>query len=260
MKKIFTYTVLMMAVLLTSCEKNINLDLNKSNPQYVIEAKLYHGEQPFVVNIKKTTDYYGKEQQQKVDNAIVYLYEVGGDSAMIPLQGSGYYAAQVNTTIGKTYKLKVVIDGKEYTSEARMPAPVNMDSLQVDKSVNGNEDEFRLTVELSDMGNVPNYYSVILTVNDTVLSTANNLYLFDDRLNDGRTIRYDVMRVFHRNDKVRAELVSMDGGVYSYFKSLYDAVNSDSSPAPANPHSNFGIVVLGYFGAFSSTSKSIAVQ
>lgn len=258
MRKLFNIGVLIGIALLTSCEKNINLDLNKANPKYVIEAKLYHGEQPFVVSIKKTTDYYGKEQQAVVDNATIYLHEIGGDSVFVSSVGDGYYSAQVNTSIGKAYRLKVAIDGKTYTAETYMPAPVSIDSMETKKK--DESEDYRLSVSLSDIANQPNYYSILLTINDTLLSTANNLYLFDDRLNDGHAIHYDVMRTVHKNDRVKAELISMDSRVYNYFKSLYYAANNDTSPAPANPNSNFGSEVLGYFGAFSSTTKSVTVQ
>jgi hypothetical protein len=71
-------------------------------------------------------------------------------------------------------------------------------------------------------------------------------------------IGYEVDRdddPIHQGDVVTVEMQCLDKGVYTFFETLYNVED-----ASANPASNIKGGALGYFGAYSFTSKDIVMK
>ncbi len=65
------------------CEDVINVDLNSSNPQVVIEGVISDEDIPYTVKISKTTDYFNPGGYDKVSNASVLVSNDNGDSELL---------------------------------------------------------------------------------------------------------------------------------------------------------------------------------
>ena len=249
-------------LLISSCNKVVNIDLNEADKKIVIEASLYNGEHPFAVNIKNTTDYYGKEQQTTVDDAEVYISTEGGESMVVPAIEKGIYAVpSFNAQPGSTYMLKVVVNGKEYTAQCTMPYTVAVDSLTyVYKERDLSEAGYELTYAYTDPKDQQNNYLLLFSLNDTLLNNPFDMLLFDDKdVFSGATGNTYYKRL-KKGDKVAVVLSGMDEAVYQYFKTLKEILTNQNGPAPANPVTNIRGGALGYFGAFNRSMKEITIK
>jgi hypothetical protein len=255
--------ILPLAILLfASCEKVVNIDLNNASSQYVIEGEVYEGVDTVEVKIARTTDYYGKSPQQLVNNATVTLSDDAGNTVTIPGAGNGRYElANFTGVSGRTYQLKVVVDGKEFTASSVMQPVVNIDSVTKEfQEQDFRKEGYEVAARFTDPANNRNFYRMVYVINDTLQNKPEDLYLFNDKYNDGKPVKADLFRRFEKGDKIEFELRTMDEQVYDFFNSLSEALNNQNGPAPANPNTNIKGGALGYFGAFTSSRKSIVVS
>lgn len=260
MKNILKIAIASLA--LTSCQKVVDIDLNDANKKIVIEAALSNGEQPFLVNITKTTDFYGKEQQVTVDNAEVTITNDDGTTFIVPSAEKGLYALTTFKGVpGHTYTLKVKANGTEYTAQSTMPYDVQIESLTYEyKEADLGEAGYQLKYTFSDPADQDNNYLMMLTVNDTLLENPADLLLFNDKKALGNVMGNDFYKRFKKGDKIQVELRGMDNEVYMYLSTLREILTNQNGPAPANPVSNIKGGALGYFGAFNTSKKQITIQ
>ena len=121
------------AVIFSSCQKVVNLDLNTANAQIVIIG--YVTDQPGMdtVKITKSGSYFNSPTYPPVTNARVIISDNTGISDTLVQVDSGVYAAATPWigVPGRTYTMNAYIGGKEYTGISTMPQPVNIDSIQI---------------------------------------------------------------------------------------------------------------------------------
>jgi hypothetical protein len=261
MRNIFLIAAIAL-VSLSSCEKVVNIDLNNSSPQYVIEGSIYEGDNPVDISIARTTDYYGNGSQEKINNARVSILSGDGVITEIPLVSDGkYHIEQFTASTGSVYELRVMVDGKTYTSVARMPLHVELDSLSFKYEEEDLQDAgYRLVTSLRDPGTIKNNYRLFTTVNDTLQNKPEEMFLFNDKYIDGKAVNLDYyLKRFKGGEKIQVELRGMDDSVYQYFSTLKDILNNHNGPAPSNPVSNIKGGALGYFGAFTVSRKMITL-
>ncbi len=265
--------ILASILFLSSCQKVIDVDLNDSNPAYVIEANLYEGTNDFQVKITQTTSYFGTSNPTPINDAIVTLIDPSNVTHSVPSIGNGLYKLpSFSATNNSKYQLIVTAGGKTFNAASTMPFHTSIDSVTYEDfggfgggpgGGGGNpNDTYLLTTHFQDSIGIPNNYRVILTRNDTLLNKPFDYYLFDDKIRDGQYIDAPIFtNFFSEGDSIDVELLSMDAGVIDYFYTLSDILTSDAntSAAPANPNSNFSNGALGYFGAFTRSKKSIRI-
>ncbi len=252
----------LMAISFCSCEKVVNIDLNTANPAVVIEADLYEGEHPFRARVSLTSDYYGRYPQQRIEDASVLLVNGQGDTTQVPHAADGYYELPVyKTSVGESYTLVVVAESRTFTSTTVMPAPVPIDSLTwVYQDQGFGDPGYELYTWFQDPEQEANYYRCILTKNDTLLNEPGDLIVFNDKFNNGNTVKADVINELQPGDKIDVLLMTMDEKVYTYFETLRRTLNNAGSPAPGNPVSNITGGALGYFAAWGRSSASATIQ
>lgn len=259
--KQYIFLLFAAAVLMTGCEKVVDINLNNAAPQYVIEGNVFSGMDTVKVNVAKTTDYYGKAPQEQISTATVTLSDNAGNSTTIPNVAPGSYQLTGFTGVpGRTYNLSVKVDGKEFTSTSTMPAAVNIDSISKEfKDADFRKEGYEIAANFQDPGNVKNYYRMVYTINDTLQNKPEDLYLLNDKFNDGKKVKADLFRRFEVGDKIEFELRGMDEPAYNFFFSLQDVLNNQSGPAPANPNTNITGGALGYFAAMTKSKQQITV-
>lgn len=245
----------------SSCQKVIDVKLNNSTPRYVIEADLLEGTNSFKVHVAKTTDFFGTAPQQLVNDAIITLSDDSNNTVNIPLIGNGDYAIPAYTAQkGKTYTLAVKSGGNTFIASSTLEGIIPIDSVTYKyKDAEGAffEEGYEVIAHIKDNPVQKNNYRLLLTKNDTLQNKPEDLYLFDDKYNDGKQVKLDFFERFKPNDTLKFELRTMDEGVYAFYKTLYNILNNQSGPAPANPISNFSGGALGYFGAFSVSKATV---
>ncbi len=254
---------LMVITLLSSCQKVIDIDLNSSSPQIVIEGNVSDQPGPHYVKISKTANFSDANTFPVVAGALVKLADNTGITEILTEISPGTYSTSptLQGIVGRTYTLTVNSEGKEYVANATIPVPVNIDTLTIDKGISfgGRRPNKRVQVHFQDSLGVANYYHFVLTHNGMPQKA---IYITSDRIQDGNKRIYnlsDRTDTINSGDHVTVALQAIDGKVYEYFRTLNQANNSGQSATPANPVSNLSNGALGYFSAYSVKTKSIFI-
>ncbi|MEN0048556.1 MAG: DUF4249 domain-containing protein [Bacteroidota bacterium] len=259
--------IILLFISLTACEKVIDIDLNESDPQLVIEANLQAGEQEFVVDITQTTSYFDNQLPKAVENAIVHLRTE--DDAEIALSyQSGRYVGLVNATPNQTYTLEVEVEGQIYQAASYLPEKVALIALEAEfQAARGPIDEGYLVYSrFEDHANTKNYYRLLHKVDGTLRNGGEDLQVVDDNFFNGGMARLPLFqKIFNSGETVEVILQHFDAASFDYFNSLGDVVSSGGggpaggSAAPGNPNTNWSNGALGYFSAFSSDTLAVEI-
>jgi hypothetical protein len=268
MRNIFHFTIATFAFLtITSCQKVIDVKLNSSAQQYVIEGEITDAAGPYTVTISRTRDFTENNDFEKIGGASVIIKDVTANTTDTLRQASAgtYQTSITNGVPGHTYQLSVVVNGKSFTASSAMPTrAVTIDSLYAAKSTFGSDDIFMVPVYTDPVG-MGNYYRIRQWINGVQVKGSR---VRSDEATDGTTYRsqlfYDTdvdaaNPIIKLNDSIRAELQCINKSAYDYFRTLHDATG-DNSATPANPLTNITGGALGVFNAcISRTKRSKAV-
>jgi len=249
---------------ISACKKVIQVDLNNAAPQIVIEGEITNGQNPYQVKISKTVNFSASNSFPPVSGATVQVTDSNNGFAYPFIETSpGIYLA--NNFMGvtqHTYQLSVLAEGKTYTASSTMPAPVHLDSISFVQNLDlNNKSAINAVVNFQDPPGLGNYYQFTEFVNNIQVP---DIFVFDDRLSDGKYIRntlYNDTARLHVNDTVLVKMYCVDKNIYNYFFTLFEISgnNSFQSASPANPVSNISNGALGYFSAHTISVKQIIV-
>jgi hypothetical protein len=267
MKKIFLPIITLLAF--ASCTKVIDVNLNSVAPQYVIEGALMEGTQDFKVRITKTGDYFNPSKPTPITNATVGLKKGNGTAVALKHESDGVYKTLVyNAVSNAEYTLTVTIDGKVFEATSFMPQTVTLDDLDTEilpeqnRDTDAKADTFQIKCYFKDPPKVANFYRIKSVINGVAKDKGDDLLVVEDRLSDGIDIILPIFTSAYKiNDNVEVELISMDRKMFDYFNTLSNLIGGGGDgAAPANPLTNWSGGALGYFGAFSSSKKTIEVK
>ncbi|MGD9327334.1 MAG: DUF4249 domain-containing protein [Cyclobacteriaceae bacterium] len=263
-KNTSSHFLIVTLMILSSCTEVIDIDLNSSDPQIVIEGSVStKGES--VVKIAKSVNFDESNDFPKVQNAIVELSDNLGNSEILVESSEGIYSTtSLGGVEGRTYSLTVQTDDKYLESVSTIPNHVSFDSLIVTKAsvpsfpgVQENELYYDVRVVYNDPIEEVNFYRFVETINNEIVRS----YVFDDRLNNGEEVNVpllDFSRQLVPGDVLEIEMQCIDEFVYEYFNSF--ANTQGSSATPANPYTNIIGSELGYFNAHTSEGKEKLIR
>jgi hypothetical protein len=263
MKKYKGLIGLAVLIIITSCQKVINIDLNSASPAIVITGNVNDLPGPYTVTLSQTVNFSQPNTFPPVSGAFITIADNAGTiDTMYETTTAGTYNTRKLTGVpGRTYTLTVIANGKIYTSVSTMPQIVNFDTLVVVQHIGGgfrggSDTTYWPEVVLQDPANVVNYYRLVETVNDTMLTNVNAL---NDKLFNGRYIAYPLRHHLNVGDSVKVEMQCIDQGIYQYLSTLGEASGS-TNVTPANPVSNISNNALGYFSAHTSQYRAAKVM
>lgn len=252
----------------TACEKVIDVDLNESDPQIVIEANLQAGEHEFSVDITETSSYFDNQLPKSVENAEVRLLEEDGTATEISYQSSGRYSSRFDAAPNQTYTLEVQIGEQLYQATSFLPKKVELIALETEfQEARGPlEEGYLLYFSFEDDGSVDNYYRLLHRIDGVLQNGGEDLQVVDDGFFDGGIARLPMFRkTFNSDENIDVILRHFDAASFDYFNSLSDIVSSENggpaggSAAPGNPNTNWNNGALGYFSAFAADTLSIKI-
>ncbi len=250
-------------LILTSCEKVIDVDLNDSSPQIVIEGNITDQTGPYTVKLSRSVNFDELNDFPPISVATVQISDDAGNSEILPETSPGTYTTvSIQGTPGRTYTLDVTIDEQTYTAVSTMPLPVAIDTLTIEEQSIGFGDKTSyVEARYIDPEGIDNYYRFVQLINNV---KQKEIIIDKDWLQDGNTIRTSIEPdeeddiKLKQGDEVIVFMQNIDEGVYEYYRTL-DESGGEFSASPTNPSSNFSGGVLGYFSAYAVTSKSIVV-
>jgi len=239
------------------------VDLNSASPRIVIEGNISEGVGTYYVKLSQTVNFDQRNNFPPVTGAVITISDTSGSSETLEETQPGSYRTSefFQGELGRTYTLKVDIQGKEYIAHSTMPYTVYIDSLSVVNMPFGRNNSKVVNVHFNDPAGISNYYRFVEEVNGV---TQKYIFLTDDRLQDGQNITaslFSADTTIHSGDQVMVYLQCIDKGVYEYFRTaeLISEGRGGESASPTNPISNFSNGALGYFSAYAVSSAWILV-
>lgn len=262
--KLFNKYILIVSVAfsvfaLSSCEKEITVNLNSSEPRIVIEG-LIKLDSTATVRITKSKDYNTDGVFPAVNGAIVTISDDAGNTEVLKQNTAGLYCAQtIKGVVGRTYNLSVKVEDKEYTSISKMPQPVEIDTMYM-YYIPSLKYAFPM-IEFQDVSGVDSYYHHVVYINGKRMKMQEDVT--DDEDRDGFRISR-ILPIFEgdnndkkveKGDTIWTELQTLDKGAYKFFESLARMSNTQT-----NPTSNIKGGALGYFSAYTYSRKEIIAE
>ena len=257
------------AILLFSCEKVIEVNLNEAEPKLVIEGNITSESGPYEVVLTTSGGYFDNSAVQAVENGIVRISSEDGSSETLTEISPGRYITENFVGIeNKSYNLFVEVNGETYTATEYLPGKVEIDSLAYEETNFGPPpDEMGKNISLlctfTDRAETEDYYRFIIFVNGERTDGIFNPYLVtDDIFINGRTYTagLPLIRILP-GDTIKLELQAIGFNTFQYFNTLNDALEGGGmGSTPYNPITNLDNGALGYFGAYTISTDSIIIQ
>ncbi len=258
MKNSLKISFLFAILTLVSCQKVIDIDLKDSEPVYVIEGEVNEGDSLHAIYITKSVKFGSNNTFPNVSGAIVIIADDLGNSEVLKEEKAGKYVSsefKIKGMVGRTYSLKVLVNGKTFESTSRIPTKVNLEDISfTPNNFEGNNAKSPVPVRY-DPQDIQNNYLFDLYI----LRSKDNLgwvrdsgiILLDDVYSNGVKTQQPIfgsIRFFSPGDSIKMTMKCIDRNVYKYFYSL--SLNGPNGAAtPANPVSNISGGCLGYFSA-----------
>lgn len=261
---------LLAVAFLSSCTEIIDIDINSSEPEIVVEATVPVNEAAKVL-VTKSIDLDATNTFTNVQNAVVTITDNEGNSEILTENMPGIYSGlSITGKVGATYHLSVKTENKNITSDCKIPELVAIDSISVLNSIypgggspmsdNQSADFYEINVTYSDPADRPNYYRIVLFLNGVPLG-GNNVY--DDRFTNGNQVTNTLIvynPLIKNGDKIMIEMQCIDKAVFDYFDSLGNsAMGPRNSSSPANPYTNLTGGLLGFFSAHTVQRKEYTI-
>jgi hypothetical protein len=250
----------LISTILYSCEKVINVDLESASPKIVIEGIVDNSGRPAKVSITKSIVFSAANNTApKVTGAVVKITDNVGNIFSLTETTPGVYTnALLIGSIGKTYNLSVLVEGKTYTAFSTMPRASILDTL-IQDTVFTNKKRTAVNAFIKDNIGLGDDIQVVQTVNGVLDKTT---YVDTDTYLDGSNLPFTLAQnedlILKRGDNVKVELRSIDKNVYRYLRGIVDLVGGNT--VPANPISNINGGSLGFFSAHDSQTKTIIIR
>lgn len=249
-----------------SCEKIIDIDLNTSSPQIVIEGNISDEPGPYTVKLSKTVNFNDANTYPPVTGALVIISDGTGVTDTLTETVSGSYQTHsITGTHGKTYTLKVIAEGKQYNAVSTMPYKVNLDSIQFNLHSEPGESEKTLAVvplylDPVEFGNSYRFFFSANGKEDKLYQVSN------DNIGNGRTNQQSFFSEdvkFLKGDTVKVTMLCIDVNTYIYYYTLSQMGGGGliGGSTPSNPPSNiFGNKALGIFSAYTTQTKMVIAK
>ena len=244
---------------ITSCQKVININLNKADPKYVVEANVVDDTTGCTVKLSKTVNFDESNVFPAVSGAVITIKDLtAGTTYTLPELRPGFYRDETATGVpGHRYQMTIAVDGKTFIGEGQMPQHVAMDTIYRTIGV------FDSVTAISYYDPTPmgNYYYFGEYSNG---AQTDNIYISSDDFRNGQRIVQNLNRGGgdyepQSGDYITIDMQCIDSAMYQYYYSLRQTKNQNAA-TPANPVTNLAGGALGYFSVHTSSRRSVIIH
>lgn len=262
MVKRIGFSWLLLALLLCSCDKTIEIDYKDAVPRYAIEGWLT----PFetIVHVCQTRSMSDTLNVSDISNAVVTVTDDDGHVEKIPFSPNsgdgGYYISKYSGDIGHTYRLDVSVEDQHFYSVSTMHDAPRMTSFRLVYREMLSERYIFADVRIQDFPNEINYYYLHMFRNGIPYRSA---VLKDDTNPSGELQQLFALNrvgstdwdVLQEGDELTIQARTIDESSYNYLYAVLQMSNTAT-----NPPDNFVGGCLGYFSAFCAMSYTIVYR
>lgn len=270
--------------LLSSCERDITVNLPQAEVEIVVEGYIVSGQKP-TVHVTRSAPYFSP-----IDSASLISYLVR-DAIVTVSDGSVtdtldetfdlslsnpfvYVARNLVGENGKNYFLTVKADGKTLTAITQIPYAVPLDSVWF--KIDGNKDSLGYAwAHLTDpdtLGNGYRWFAKRLGKDDDFIPP--NGSVFDDKFINGKSFDFGYNRgevpnsdaiddineesgYFKRGDTIAVKFCTIDRGHFIFWRSVETQASNNGnpfgSPAPIEGNIQGGLGIWGGYGVSYDT-------
>jgi hypothetical protein len=267
--------------LFTSCEKNIDFDLEVAADVVVVDASIENDKPPFVVLTRSFSffsqidpsllaDVFIHDAEVFVSNATLthklkeYSYElVPGYTAYYYSIDSSDLVTAFSGELDHQYTLKVIAEGEEYTGSTSIPSLATYpDSLWMRTApMHPDTNKRNMYIRASDPQGLGNYVRYFTKKNSGAFLPGENS-VYDDQVIDG--ITYEIIlppginrndppeadsNFFNRGDTITLKFCNIDRATYKFWSTWEFAFQGIGNPF-AQPNKVIGNISNGALGAF----------
>jgi hypothetical protein len=260
-KTIVFAVVIICSILLGSCEKVIDVNYKEAEKKYVVEGEVSNiTASGNTVKISQTKKFEDANAFTGISGATVTIQVNNGIIYTLPEVSTGIYKTTAFTGVpGSEYKLTVSVNGNTFSAISKMPSQVvSLDTVTVVDLAFGGSSKTIQPDYLDPVG-LGNSYRFIQYVNGVQLK---KVFVQNDELSDGIRVTRPLLNQdsdLKSGNTVKVDMLCIDENIYKYWYSLDQAATGSSSATPANPITNITGGALGYFSAYSITSKTTIV-
>jgi hypothetical protein len=285
--------ILILSILLSSCEKGVEFKLNEVTPKLVVEATIENAQAP-VVYLSKSQAYFSQIDLTAFANSFVHNAEVYVSNGTlthklkeytIPVgPGINFYyysndpASPATAFVGqlnKQYSLRIVSEGKEYTAVTTIPNTTRrIDSLFWKPAPVGNPPEkVAVMIKAYDQPGFGDYIRYFTRQNRGQFYPGLNS-VYDDQVIDGSSYEVQVERgvdrneshsdgydFFNKGDTVTVKLCNIDKATFDFWRTMEYTYSTVGNPfsTPTKVLSNIKGGGLGYFGGYAAQYSTIII-
>ena len=270
-----TYIYIAVITLFFGCEKVVELDLEQSTPQIVIEGLLTNKDSIQFVKVSRSIQFY-EAGFNPVTNAVINVSGGGNlytyshnPSAVDSLNGFYFSDAPFAGKIGESYTLSVDVNGVSYVAEDTMRNVTTIDSLSFQLARDPFEEDviagriYQALLYASEPAGSQDYYQFQFFRNHQLITDSNNIFVFSDE-SFGPTLNGLPSPVLFREGEVASvRIYSLTREQYLFYTDLSNLLNSDGgmfSPPPANPRNSFSNNALGLWQVSAINEASIKIS
>ncbi|HIP33073.1 MAG TPA: DUF4249 domain-containing protein [Crocinitomicaceae bacterium] len=259
------FSLLSAIIIVASCQKVIDVDLNDANPKVVIEANYTAEDSTVLLKLSLTTSYFEPSTPSTLNGAIVNIIDGNGIATPLVSIGNGEYELTAYVpAFNTTYKMTVLYDGTTYTATSLLPniVPLSPITYEFSPGFFGFGEGYFVNEIYDDPAGVPNFYLAILSKNGRERNKVTDFIMGDDRLSDGNPVTRPLFidTLFSIGDTIDLELQSIDEKIFDYYSEIQSIAGSgQATAAPSNPISVWNNDALGYFSAYGNSRQTVII-
>lgn len=244
-----------------ACEEVVEIDVDQSPPQLVIDGLLTDEDTFHTVRISTTANFNGESGQvitgasvlvrDNVGNVFNYIHNpTGADS----LNGFYYSEQKFAGVTGRIYDLEVLLNDLTLTASDTLLPITEIDSLVIreDPFADPNDENgrfYQVLLYAAEPQETRDFY-YFRFYRDSAIVADNSVFAFDDEPLGDRLDGLPSPVNFAEGEYASVEIYSLSREQFVFYTDLGNLLNSDGgmfSPPPANPRSNIEGGALGLF-------------
>jgi len=272
------YLIILLSLIVQSCEQTILLDLKQAPTAIVVEATLTNENRIHRVKLTRTLDFYQSGSAPRVTNATVYITDDIGNrfdfihnpDARASFNGFYFSESSFAGVIGRTYTLNIEVDNETYSASDELLRVTTIDSLSYRLFENNfflplpEGKEYEVLVYAKEPQETKDYYFFKFFRNDSLIyASATDIYFADDILLGESIDGLASPILYAKGDQARIEMFSLTRNGYLFYNDLFNLLNNDGgmfgSP-PVNPRTNLSNNAMGFFQVSAVEKGSITIE
>jgi hypothetical protein len=258
----------LVVILVSSCEKVVDVDLEENRARLVINASLEQykdaGNTMQSILLSKTTGFYN-EAIVPVEDALIELTDANGNTFEFSHANSGIYINKIlNLELNEEYQLKIKYKDEIYSGSEKMIPVTEIESVEQTETGGFAGDEIELKVFYQDPADEVNFYLF------TFKNDKTKLEIYEDEFSNGnRIFGYYSNEEIEVSDTIQIEMSGISKAYYEYLFILRSQVGSGGGPFETQPATVKGNIVnetnkenypFGYFQLSEVDSTSYIVK